>query len=206
VPSVTPNFITVTVQTIDLPHDGIITRPIFEALPKVSRGWAWELRYGRVTLTHMPMTYWHWQVIVAAIEYWHRLGYARAGEQYVADGRFMRGGPAENNFVADGVVFRLGHMPDLKTGTHDAANLHAVIETVCGDIEERDAIEKYAAYAQLGIANYWIIRERSRLTEDDGQITMYELSGGEYKFVGTRLVSQLKDSGDADQDRQGQQR
>lgn len=194
-----------TEPEIDLPSDGIITRADFEALPRVPREWAWELRSGRLGLTYMPVTGWHWLVVLAALEYWRARGHPVLGEQRVADTGFMRGGTAKNNFVADGVVFKQDHKPRLKSSTHEAASLHVVIEAVSEDSEEHDAIVKRAAYAQLGIANYWIIRERSRLTEDDGQITMYELSGSEYKLVGTRLVSQLKDSGDADQDRQDQQ-
>lgn len=181
-------------QKIDLPKNGIRTRADFEALPQVPRGWAWELRSGHLELTHMPVSYWHWQVIMAVLEYWRRLGHAVAGEQRVADSGFMRGGTTRNNFVADGVAFRLGHTPsNPKMGTHDAADLYAVIEAVSEDSEERDAVEKRAVYAQLGIPHYWIIREKPPLAEGDGLISVHELAGSEYKLVGQRLVSQLKD-------------
>jgi Uma2 family endonuclease len=182
---------------IDLPSDGVITRADFEALPRVPRGWAWELRSGRLELTYMPVTGWHWLVVLAALEYWRGRGHAALGEQYVADSGFVRGGTGKNNFVADGVAFKSGHRPDLKLATRDAADMFAVIEAVSADSEERDSAEKMVVYAQMGVPCYWIIREVSpHAGDDDGVISMYELAGGEYKLADKRLVSQLKDAGE----------
>jgi Uma2 family endonuclease len=189
---------TMTAQKIELPSDGIITRADFEALPRVPRGWAWELRSGRLELTYMPVTSWHWHVVLAALEYWRKRGHVIIGEQYVADSGFMRGGTGRNNFVADGVVFKPGYKPNPKTATHGAADLHAVIEAVSRNSEERDALEKRDVYAQLGIPHYWVIREASPdAGDDDGLISMYELAGSEYKLANELLVSQLKDTDEA---------
>lgn len=176
---------------IDLPSDGVNSRADFDALPRVPRGWAWELRSGHLELTHMPVTIWHWQIVLAVLEYWRRLGHAIAGEQYVADSGFARGGTGKNNLVADGVVFALGHRPAKDRSTHDAADIHAVIEAVSEDSEDHDAIEKLRVYASLGIAHYWIIRGDTQADEIDGFVTMYELAGGEYRLTGNRLASQL---------------
>jgi Uma2 family endonuclease len=178
----------------DLPIDGTITRADFAGLPEPPRGWAWELRSGRLGLNHMPVVGWHWLVVLAALEYWKSLGHVVLGEQYVADSGFVRGGTGKHNFVADGVVFKVGYDPDLDLATHDAADLHAVIEAVSKDSEERDAKEKYAAYATLGVPHYWIVRRRPEARKD-GVISMYELVDGAYKLTGTRLVSELADSG-----------
>lgn len=187
-----------TEPMIDLPSDGIITRADFEALPRVPRGWAWELRSGRLELTYMPVSYWHSTVILAVLDFWRRLGHAVASEQYIAETGFLRGGTARNNFVADGVAFKLGYKPGPKSGTHDAADLNAVFEAVSQDSEERDAVEKRAVYAQLGIPHYWIIREVSpQMGDDEGVIGMYELADNEYKLVDKRLVSQLKNADEA---------
>ena len=137
---------------IDLPMTGIRTRDEFDRLPGVPRGWAWELRSGRLELTLMPVTVWHFRIVFVILEYWLRLGHEIAGEQYVADNGFMRGGTGKNNFVADGVVFARGHRPDKFSSTHDAADIHAVIEAVSQDSEERDACEKLRVYASLGIS------------------------------------------------------
>jgi Uma2 family endonuclease len=188
---------TMTAQKIDLPNDGIITRADFEALPKPARGWAWELHSGRLELKHMPVTGWHWLVVLAALEYWRDRGHEILGEQYVADSGFVRGGAGKNNFVADGVVFRLGHDPDTDTATHDAVDVHAIIEAVSAGSEERDAGEQQAVYAQLGVPRYWIIRRESAEVKKDGLISMFELIDGEYRLVGHRLVSQLKNSAGA---------
>src|SRR5262249_33686084 len=124
-------------------------------------------------------------------EYWRRLGHVIAGEQYVADSGFARGGTGKNNFVADGVVFSLGHQPPKDPSTHDAADIHAGIETDSGDNEDPDAIEKLRVYAALGIAHYWIIRGDTQAEGIDGLVTMYELVDGEYRLSANRLVSQL---------------
>ena len=42
------------------------------------------------------------------LEYWRWTGRDVAGEQYVAEGGFARGGTGRHNCVADGVVFRPG--------------------------------------------------------------------------------------------------
>jgi len=184
----------VTAQ-IDLPSDGIITLADFKALPRPARGWAWELHSGRLELKHMPVTGWHWLVVLAALEYWRGLGHAILGEQYVADSGFVRGGSGKNNFVADGVVFKLGHDPDPDLATRDAADVHAVIEAVSVESEARDAEEKMAVYAQLGVPHYWIIRRESPEIKKDGLISVFELADGEYRLVGHRLVSQLAGAG-----------
>ncbi|HXR73475.1 hypothetical protein [Actinocrinis sp.] len=92
------------------------------------------------------------------------------------------------------MAFKLGHKPDLNIGTRAAADVWAVIEAVSNVSEERDAAEKFGAYAEPGIPNYWIIRRDT--VEDDGVISMHELVGGAYKITGTRLVSQLAESAD----------
>lgn len=189
-----------TEPMIDLPEDGIITRSAFEALPQVPRGWAWELCSGRLELTYMPVTGWHWLVVLAALEYWRDRGHAVLGEQYVADSGFARHMSGKHNFVADGVAFKPGYKPHPRASTHGAANLIAVIEAVSEDSEERDAVRKRAVYAQLGVPNYWIIREASPNADDeDGLISMYELTDGEYKLASKRLVSQLKDADEAEE-------
>jgi Uma2 family endonuclease len=176
---------------IDLPSDGMITRADFEALPRPVRGWAWELLApGRLRLTHMPITVWHSRIVLTALEYWRGLGYEIAGEQYVADSGFVRGGDGRNSFVADGVVFAHGYSPAKDSSTHDGADIHTVIEAVSQDSEERDAREKLDVYASLGIQHYWIVRGDTGADTVDGLITMYELGDGEYKLVGNRLVSQ----------------
>jgi hypothetical protein len=115
---------------ISLPSNGLITRDAFAGLPTPTHGWAWELRSGRLELTYMPVTFWHWQVVLALLEYWRRRGHQVAGEQYVADSGFIRGGTGRNNYVADGVVFTSGHRPAPRETTHDVSVLHAVIEAV----------------------------------------------------------------------------
>ena len=177
---------------IDLPSDGMITLADFEALPTPAPGWAWELHSGKLELSHMPVTIWHWQIILAVLEYWRRLGHVIAGEQYVADSGFARGGTGKNNLVADGVVFAAGHQPESNRSTHAAADIHAVIEAVSQDSEDHDAIEKLTVYARLGIPHYWIVRGDSGTQPVDGHITMYELTDGEYKLAGQRLASQLE--------------
>lgn len=174
----------------ELPSDGIITRSEFNALPTPARGWAWELRDGRLELTHMPVTVWHSEIVRLVLEYWRRLGHVAVSEQYVADSGFVRGGTGKNNYVADGVVFIQGHTPGKDTGTHDAADVHAVIEAVSARSEEKDAISKFATYAALGVRRYWIVRDAGT-DEVDGLVTMYELIDGEYQDTGHRMVSQL---------------
>lgn len=174
-----------------LPSDGLITREAFAELPTPSHGWAWELRSGRLELTYMPVTFWHWQVILAVLEYWRRRGHQVAGEQYVADSGFIRGGAGRNNYVADGVVFTKGYRPKPRESTHDVAVLHAVIEAVSNDSEEQDATHKLQVYAKLGIPHYWIVRGDMNAEEVDGVVTQYDLINGEYEVTGQRLVSQL---------------
>jgi len=144
-----------------------------------------------LVLKHMPVTGWRWLVVLAALEYWRGLGHAILGEQYAADSGFGRGGSGKNNFVADGVVFKLGHDPDPDLATRDAADVHVVVEAVSVESEARDAEEKLTVYAQLGVPQYWIIRRESPEVKKDGLISMYELADGEYRLVGHRLVSQL---------------
>ena len=187
-------MVVMTAERFDLPNDGTITRADFAGLPEPPRGWAWELRSGRLGLNHMPVLGWHWMVVLAALDYWKALGHAVLGEQYVADSGFVRGQTGKHNFAADGVAFKLGHKPDLNIGARAAADVWAVIEAVSKVSEERDAAEKFGAYAELGIPNYWIIRRDT--VEDDGVISMHELVGGAYKITGTRLVSQLAESAD----------
>jgi Uma2 family endonuclease len=179
---------------IDLPMTGVTTRAQFDDLPAVPRGWAWELRSGRLELTLMPVTFWHFRIIFMVLEHWLRLGHEIAGEQYVADSGFARGGTGRNNFVADGVVFARGYRPDKTSSTHDAADIHAVIEAVSQDSEDHDAIDKLRVHAALGIPHYWIIRGDAQSDDIDGFVTMYELVDGEYKLVGNRMVSQLVQS------------
>lgn len=179
-----------TVQ-IDLPSNGVITRQTFTELPMPTRGWAWELRSGRLELTYMPVTFWHWQVVLMLLEYWRRRGHQVAGEQYVADSGFMRGGTGRNNYVADGVVFNSGYRPSPRESTHDAAVLHAVIEAVSNNSEEQDATHKLRVYAKLGIQHYWIVRGDINAEEIDGVVTQYELVNGEYEVAGQRLVTQV---------------
>ncbi len=176
---------------IDLPRDGIITRATFDGLPQPAESWAWELRDGRLELVHMPVTVWHWQIIIMVLGYWQRLGHAVAGEQYVAESGFVRGGTGRNNFVADGVVFVQGHKPQAKATTHDAAYIHLVVEAVSDRSEENDAVEKFKAYAALGVPHYWIVRGDVDADEIDGMVTMYELREGTYEVAGNRLVSRL---------------
>ena len=184
-----------TAGRFDLPNDGTITRADFAGLPEPPRGWAWELRSGRLGLNHMPVLGWHWMVVVAALDYWKSLGHAVLGEQYVADGGFARGQTGKHNFVADGVVFGADHDPDPDLATHDAADIHAVIEAVSKDSQERGAVEKLTAYATLGVSHYWIIRRRPEVRKD-GIISTYELVDGAYKLAGAWLVSQLAESAD----------
>jgi Uma2 family endonuclease len=181
---------------IELPSDGVITRAAFAELPTPSPGWAWELRSGRLELTYMPVTFWHWQVILVVLEYWRRRrrGHEVAGEQYVADPGFVRGGSGRNNYVADGVVFQAGHRPSPRESTHDAAILHAVIGAVSNNSEEQDATHKLRVYAKLGIEHYWIIRGDVNAEAVDGVVTQYDLVDGEYEVVGQRLISQLRDA------------
>lgn len=176
---------------LELPSDGLITRSTFEALPSPGRGWAWELRDGRLELVHMPVSFWHWQIISMVLAYWARLGHAVAGEQYVADSGFIRGGTGRNNFVADGVGFRAGHRPRPRDTTHDAADIHVVVEAVSDRSEENDATAKLTVYAALGIPHYWVVRGDADADDVDGMITMHELREGEYDVVAHRLVSRL---------------
>jgi Uma2 family endonuclease len=176
---------------IELPSDGVITRETFGDLPIPTRGWAWELRSGRLELTYRPVTFWHWQVVLVLLEYWRRREHQVAGEQYVADSGFVRGGTGRNNYVADGVAFISGYRPSPRESTHDAAVLHAVIEAVSSNSEEQDATHKLRVYAKLGIQHYWIVRGDINAEEIDGVVTQYELVNGEHEVVGQRLVTQI---------------
>jgi Uma2 family endonuclease len=114
-----------------------------------------------------------------------------AGEQYVADSGFIRGGTGRNNYVADGVVFISGHRPAPRETTHDVSVLQAVIEAVSNNSEEQDATQKLAVYAKLGIPHYWIVRGDINAEDIDGVVTQYVLADGEYEVAGQRPVSQL---------------
>ncbi|WP_212828274.1 Uma2 family endonuclease [Catellatospora sp. TT07R-123] len=177
--------------TIDLPSDGVITRATFENLPTPNRGWAWELHDGRLELVHMPVTIWHWQIILMILEHWRRHGHEVAGEQYVADSGFVRGGSGRNNFVADGVVFVAGHRPRPRDTTHDAGVIHVVVEAVSDRSEENDAVNKFGVYAALGVEHYWIVRGDADADQVDGMITMHVLRDGAYEVAGHRMVSRL---------------
>lgn len=179
------------IHQLDLPMAGVRTRAEFEALPSVPRGWAWELRAGRLELTLMPVTFWYSRAVLGVLEFWRRLGYEIAGDQYVADSGFARGDTGHHNFVADGVVFRPGHRPQKHSTVHDPADLFAVVEAVYLDSQVREAIDKLRVYAMLGIPNYWIVRGDHESDDLDGFVSMYELVGAEYKLTGSRLVSQL---------------
>ncbi|SEF88988.1 Endonuclease, Uma2 family (restriction endonuclease fold) [Thermomonospora echinospora] len=179
---------------IDLPSDGVITRATFEGLPATPRGWAWELRDGRLELVHMPVTFWYWQVIMTVLQHWRRLGHEVAGEQYVADSGFARGRSGRNNFVADGVVFVAGHRPEPRETTHDASVIHLVVEAVSERSEENDAVDKFDVYAKLGIEHYWIVRGGADMgdsTEIDGMVAMHQLKDGAYEVVAHRMLSRL---------------
>ncbi|MGX1804427.1 Uma2 family endonuclease [Nocardia sp. NPDC055321] len=176
---------------LDLPPSGVRTRAEFDSLPGLPRGWAWELRSGRLELTRMPVTFWYSRAVIDVLEFWRRFGYESAGDQYVADSGFARGDTGQHNFVADGVVFRPGHRPDKHSTTHDPAQIFAVIEAVSHDAQVRDAIDKLRVYAALGIPNYWIVRGDTTTEDMDGYISMYELVGAEYRLTGSRRVSEL---------------
>ncbi|MFJ4657366.1 Uma2 family endonuclease [Nocardia sp. NPDC088792] len=178
-------------EQLDLPLTGVRTRAEFEALPLVPRGWAWELRSGRLELSVMPVTFWYSRIVFCVLEFWRSHGYEIAGDQYIADTGFARGDTGHHNFVADGVVFRLGHQPGKHSTTHDPASLFAVVEAVWQPTQVREAIDKLRVYAMLGIQHYWIVRGDTESDDLDGFVSMYELTGSEYKLTGSRLVSQL---------------
>lgn len=179
------------IHQLDLPPSGVRTRAEFEALPGVPRGWAWELRSGRLELTLMPVTFWYSRIVLDVLEFWRRFGYESAGDQYVADSGFARGDTGRHNFVAGGVVFHPGHQPDKHSTTHDPRHIFAVVEAVWMDAQVREAIDKLRVYAMLGIPNYWIVRGDTASEDMDGYISMYELVGADYKLTGSRLVSEL---------------
>ncbi|WP_169814858.1 Uma2 family endonuclease [Nocardia crassostreae] len=178
-------------EQLDLPMTGVRTRAEFDALPRVPRGWAWELRAGRLELTLMPVTFWYSRIVFHLLEYWRAHGYEVAGDQYVADTGFARGDPGHHNFVADGVVFRPEHRPAKHSTTHAPAHLHAVIEAVWQDAQVREAIDKLCVYATLGVPHCWIVRGDTGSDDLDGFVSMYELTGADYKLTGSRLVSEL---------------
>lgn len=125
------------------------------------------------------------------LDHWRRLGHEVAGEQYVADSGFVRGGTGRNNCVADGVVFRTGHRPRPKDTTHKPGTIHAVVEAVSDRSEETDAVEKVAIYAGLGIPHYWVVRGDAGADQLDGMITKYELRDSGYEVTGHILASHL---------------
>lgn len=178
---------------IDLPSGSEVTRNDFDTLPGVPRLWEWELRSGRLTLSHMLVTGWHSNVVMDTLAYWRRRGHEVCGRQYVADGAFLRGEVVGDHRVVDAVAFRLGHRPDFDANTHDAADIHVIIEVGSSRDDEREIAVKRRVFEKLGVPNYWIIRDTHPETDADGTVTMYELVNGVYKLVGTRLVSQLKD-------------
>ncbi|MEV6772349.1 Uma2 family endonuclease [Nocardia sp. NPDC051030] len=181
-------------QQLDLPMTGVRTRAEFEALPAVPRGWAWELRSGRLELTLMPVTFWYSRIVFNVLEFWSGLGYEIAGDQYVADTGFARGDTGQHNFVADGIVFRPDQTPAKHSTTHDPTTILCVVEAVWQPTQVREAIDKLRVYAMLGIPHYWIIRGDHDSEDLDGFITMYELTGEDYKLAGSRLVSELPGS------------
>ncbi|WP_169813105.1 Uma2 family endonuclease [Nocardia jejuensis] len=167
------------------------TRAEFDALPSVPRGWAWELRFGRLELTVMPVTFWYSRVVFTVLEFWRGLGYEIAGDQYVADSGFARGDSGHHNFVVDGVVFKAGHTPGKHSTTHDSRRILAVVEAVWQPAQVHEALDKLRVFALLGIPHYWIVRGDHQSDDMDGFVSMYELIGREYKLTGSRLVSQL---------------
>ena len=175
----------------NLPCDGIFTREDFDDLPALAQGWAWELRNGRLELVHMPVTLWHWKIILLVLGYWESLGHDVGGEQYVADSGFARGSTGKHNFVADGVVFLEDYQPEINSATQDAANIHVVVEAVSTGSEENAAVAKFKIYAQLGIEHYWIVRGDPETKQVDGLVSMYELHNGEYVLTGQRMASDL---------------
>jgi Uma2 family endonuclease len=183
------------VRELDLPADGVITRKVFEGLPPAPRSWAWELHEGRLELVYMPVSHWHWKIMATVLAWWESRGHQVSGEQYIADSGFLSGGRGRSNYVADGLVFVREFTPRASDTTYPAEVLHAVIEAVSSGSEERDANDKFGAYAGLGIPNYWVIRNGPTASPDDeridGMITMYELRDGAYLTAGHKLVSNL---------------
>jgi Uma2 family endonuclease len=177
----------------NLPGDGTITRESFEHLPKPPRRWAWELQDGRLELVHMPVTYWHWEIIRLVLEFWGRTGRIASGDHYVADSAFVRGEVGRNIVAADGLVFVNGFRPMPDDTTFEASVLHAIVEAVSEGSEEHDAVKKLEVYAKLGVPHYWIVRRATGAAagEVDGLVTMYELRDGQYQVVGNNRVSQL---------------
>ncbi|WP_369640601.1 Uma2 family endonuclease [Nocardia sp. JMUB6875] len=179
------------IHQLELPRTGVRTRAEFETLPTVPRGWAWELRSGRLELSLMPVTFWYSRIVCQVLDFWRGYGYEAAGDQYVADSGFARGEIGQHNFVADGVVFQPGHRPDKHSTTHAPANLFAVIEAVWQPAQVREAIDKLRVYSMLGIPHFWIVRGDHDSDDLDGFVSMYELVGEDYKLTGSRLVSEL---------------
>lgn len=179
------------IHQLDLPRSGVRTRAEFDTLPAVPRGWAWELRSGRLELTLMPVTFWYSRIVFQVLDFWRGHGYEIAGDQYVADSGFARGDIGQHNFVADGVVFQPGHRPDKHSTTHPAAALFAVVEAVWQPAQVREAIDKLRVYSMLGIPHFWIVRGDHDSDDLDGFVSMYELVGEDYKLTGSRLVSEL---------------
>jgi len=143
---------------------------------------------------HMPVTYWHFNIIAMILDWWKARGHRASGEQYVADTGFVRGGTGRNNYVADGVIFVEGFQPNMDDTTFSSDVIHTIVEAVSSTSEERDADDKFAVYASLGIPNYWIVRRDPRAADPeavDGMITMYELRDGAYYTAGYKAVSKL---------------
>ena len=137
--------VVMTVQ-INLPASGVRSQADFDNLPEVSPVGV-GIAIGPIELTLMPVTFWHFRIVMLVLEHWLRLGHEVAGEQYVADSGFARGETGRNNFVADGVVFESGYRPAKNSTTHDATNIHTVIEAVSAGSEDRDAVDKVRVYA-----------------------------------------------------------
>lgn len=178
-------------QRLELPSDGLITRAVFEELPVPSGRWAWQLRSGRLELTHNAVTGWQWLTVVEALKHWQQRGHATAGDQYVADAAFMTGGAGGTILAVGGVAFKLGHSPMADADTHSAADVHAIIRAIPAVGDEHDAVEDRAVFARLGVPCYWIIRKESPDASEDGLISMYGLMDGAYSLVERRAVSQL---------------
>jgi Putative restriction endonuclease len=184
-------------ERIDLPSDGRFTRAEFEGLPRPPRRWAWELRGGRLRIEHTPLTGWHSLALFAAIRHWDERGYPAVGNQYVADGAFMRGEDATHILVAEGVAFAAGHRIDLHADTHDAAHVHAVVDIGLAAGREHDAAQRRVAFAQMGVPHYWVVPADWPGDGQDELIATFELVDGEYRLAGHRLVSQLGSPGEA---------
>ena len=128
----------------------------------------------------MPVTYWHFRIVMLVLNTGCALGHEVAGEQYVADSGFAQRVTGRNNFVADGVVFESGYRPAKNSTTHDAAHIHTVIEAVSAGSEDRDAVDKVRVYA-VSVSRTTGSSRRRRPDDIDGFITTkFKLVDGEY--------------------------